>query len=278
MARTFSRFSKTIILIILGGAALVSLIPLAWLLSTSFKIRSDVFAVPPQLIPKHPTLSNYAYVWTQGDVAQYFMNSVLASAGTVLLNLAAATLLGYALGRLRFRGREVIFFLGLSTMIIPFASIMLPLFITARRLGLTNNLLGIIIPTSAVNLWLSVYILREAFRALPDTLEEAAVIDGCSRVRVFWNIMLPLVRAPMATAAILVFTLTWSDFLWPLVIMRDQSKFTISVGLQYFMSMLTSNWHDIAAIAVLASLPTTLVFLVLQRFLFSGVLSGSSKG
>ncbi|WP_055479988.1 carbohydrate ABC transporter permease [Sphaerimonospora mesophila] len=274
----FGPISRTVVVAILGIASVVAVGPMLWLVSTSFKDRGDVFAVPPEFIPADPTLDNYAYVWGQADVQQYFVNSLLVSAGTVLLNVSAAALLGFALGRFRFRGRRLLFLLGLSTMVIPFPAIMLPLFVATKEMGLTDNLLGIIIPTAAINLWLSVYILREAFGGLPDELEEAAVIDGCSPARLLFRVMLPLVKAPLATSAILVFTLTWSEFLWPLVIMRDHAKFTISVGLQYFMSTLTSNWHHIAAIAVIASLPVVVIFLVLQRYFFSDVLAGSTKG
>ncbi|MEU6411234.1 carbohydrate ABC transporter permease [Microbispora sp. NPDC046933] len=274
----FGPAGRVVIVAVLGVASLVAAGPLLWLVSTSFKSRGDVFTVPPEIVPAHPTLDNYAYVWGQADVQRYFANSLLVSLGTVLLNVSAAALLGFALGRFDFRGRGLLFLLGLSTMVIPFPAIMLPLFIAVKEMGLTDNLLGIIIPTSAMTLWLSVYILREAFRGLPDELEEAAVIDGCSPPRLLLRVMLPLVKAPLATSAILVFTLTWSEFLWPLVIMRDHAKFTISVGLQYFMSTLTSNWHHIAAIAVIASLPVVVIFLVLQRFFFSDVLAGSTKG
>lgn len=272
----FSTPTKLLVLAGLSAFAVFEVGPLLWLLSTSLKHRGDVFGTA--ILPSHPTLGNYGYVWSHADVQRYFINSLIASGGTVLLNVGVAAMLGYALARLRFRGRQAVFIIGLSTMVIPFQSIMLPLFLTARDLHLTNNLLGIILPTGAFNLWLSVYILREAFAHLPNELEEAARIDGCSRWRTFRSVLLPLVKAPLATASILVFTLTWSDFLWPLIIMRDPQHFTISVGLQYFMSTLTSNWHHIAAISVIAALPTLLLFLALQRYFFSGVLAGATKG
>jgi ABC-type glycerol-3-phosphate transport system permease component len=272
----FSTPTKLLILAALSAFAAFELAPLLWLISTALKHRSDVFGTA--VIPHDPTLRNFSYVWNQADVQRYFVNSLIVSTSTVVLNVSTAALLGYALARLRFRGRQALFVLGLSTMVIPFQSIMLPLFITARDLHLTNNLLGIIIPTAAFNLWLSVYILREAFAHLPVELEEAALIDGCSHWRIYRSVLLPLVKAPLATAAILVFTLTWSDFLWPLLIMRDPRHFTLSVGLQYFMSTLTSNWHHIAAISVIAAAPTLVLFLALQRYFFSGVLTGATKG
>lgn len=276
--KVFTPGGRAAVLAVLSAGAVLALAPIVWLVSTSFKERGDVFAVPPQLIPAAPTAANYAYVWNQADVQRYFVNSLIASGGTVLLNVSVAALLGFALARFAFRGRKLLFLLGISTMVVPFPAIMLPLFVATKDLGLTDHLLGIILPTAAVNMWLSVYILREAFAGLPRELEEAARIDGCAPARMFWQVMLPLVKAPLATSAILVFTLTWSDFLWPLIIMRDHTGFTISVGLQYFMSTLTSNWHHIAAVAVIASLPVVVVFLLLQRYFFTDVLSGATKG
>ncbi|GAA1626535.1 carbohydrate ABC transporter permease [Kribbella alba] len=278
MKQAFSVPGRVLILICLFVGSVAALFPLVWLLSTSLKKSSDVFAVPPQLIPTDPTLANFGYVWTAGGVQQYFLNSVIIAAGTVIINVGCATLAGYAFSRLHFPGRGALFVAVVATMVIPFPSIMISLFGITKTVGLYGSLFGVMIPLAAVNLWLSVYIMKNAFAALPLELQEAAFIDGASDGRVFLNVMLPLVKAPMATAAILVFTVSWSDFLWPLVVLRDPSSFPISIGLQYFMSMLTGNWHNITAIAILASVPTVAVFLLLQRYFFGGTLTGATKG
>src|SRR5690606_32547726 len=194
--KVFTPGGRAAVLAVLSAGAVLALAPIVWLVSTSFKERGDVFAVPPQLIPAAPTAANYAYVWNQADVQRYFVNSLIASGGTVLLNVSVAALLGFALARFAFRGRKLLFLLGISTMVVPFPAIMLPLFVATKELGLTDHLLGIILPTAAVNMWLSVYILREAFAGLPRELEEAARIDGCAPARMFWQVMLPLVKAP----------------------------------------------------------------------------------
>lgn len=278
MRHAFTLPGKVLILLTCTLAAALALLPLTWLVSTSLKDRSDVFAVPPQFVTLQPTLENYAYVWSSGGVQQYFVNSAIVSAGTVLLNVGCATLAGYALARIPVRGRAIFFTVVVGTMLVPFPSIMLSLFTTSRDLGLYGTHLGVMLPLAAVYLWLSIYIMKEAFAALPMELEEAAKLDGCNQGWIFLRVMVPLVKAPMATAAILVFTLTWSEFLWPLLILREQQDFTISIGLQYFLSALTSNWHHIAAVAVLASAPTVIVFLALQRFFFNDTLAGATKG
>jgi ABC-type glycerol-3-phosphate transport system permease component len=231
------------------------LLPLLWLLSVSLQRSGDVFAVPPPVLPSDPTLDHYAYVWSAGGVQGFFLNSVIVAVGTVVANVGCATLAGFALARLRFRGRQVAFSAILATMLVPFPSIMLSLFVVAKNLGLYGSLAGVVAP-----------------------LAEAAYLDGCSPLRTFVHVMLPLVKAPLATSSILVFTLTWSEFLWPLLILRLPEDFTITIGLQYFMSALTGNWHNIAAVAILASAPTVAVFLLLQRYFFSGHLTGATKG
>jgi ABC-type glycerol-3-phosphate transport system permease component len=278
MKQAFTLPGRVLILACLFVGSVAALFPVVWLLSTSLKKSSDVFAVPPQLIPTNPTLANFGYVWTTGGVQQYFLNSMIIATGTVLINVGCATLAGYAFSRLHFPGRGALFVAVVATMVIPFPSIMISLFGITKAVGLYGSPIGVMIPLAAVNLWLSVYIMKNAFAALPLELQEAAFIDGASDGRVFFSVMLPLVKAPMATAAILVFTVSWSDFLWPLVVLRDPSSFPISIGLQYFMSLLTGNWHNITAIAILASVPTVVVFLMLQRYFFGGTLSGSTKG
>lgn len=278
MSSPFTRSGRLTVVGVLTITVVAMLFPLLWLVSISLQADGDVFAVPPQLLPQPPTAANFQYVWGSSGVAGYFANSMIIAVGTVTINVGCATLAGYALARFRFRGRGALFAAVLATMLIPFPSIMLSLFVVSKNVGMYGSLIGVIVPLAAAFAWLSVYIMKEAFAALPVELEEAAFLDGCGHGWTFARVMLPLVKAPMATSAILVFTLTWSEFLWPLLILRDPGDFTISIGLQYFMSTLTGNWHNIAAVAVLASVPTVGVFLLLQKYFFSGTLTGATKG
>lgn len=278
MTSPFTRGGRLTIVGVLTLTTVAMIFPLLWLVSTSLQADGDVFAVPPQLIPDSPTTANFEYVWQTGGVQGFFVNSIVVAVGTVVVNVGCSTLAGYALARLRFRARGAIFSAILATMLVPFPSIMLSLFVVSKNIGMYGSLVGVVVPMASAYAWLSVYIMKEAFAALPIELEEAGFLDGCGHGRTFLRVMLPVVKAPMATCAILIFTLTWSEFLWPLLILRDADDFTISIGLQYFMSALTGNWHNIAAVAVLASVPTVAVFLLLQRYFFSGTLTGATKG
>ena len=278
MRNQFTLPGRVCVVITMALLSALMLLPLVWLLSVSIQRSGDVFAVPPPILPSDPTFDHYAYVWSAGGVQGFFLNSVIVAVGTVVANVGCATLAGFALARLPFRGRQAAFGTVLATMLVPFPSIMLSLFVVAKNLGLYGSLVGVVAPLAAAYAWLTVYIMKEAFAALPVELEEAAHLDGCSPLTTFLHVMLPLVKAPMATSAILVFTLTWSEFLWPLLVLRLPEDFTITIGLQYFMSALTGNWHNIAAVAILASAPTITVFLLLQRYFFSGHLTGATKG
>lgn len=253
--------------------------PFVWILSKAFESGGNVFQTPPNLLPENPTLSNFQYVWGSGDVPLYFINSLGVVTLTVLINLIVCVLIAYPLGRMAFKGKNAIFIAILSTMMVPFASIMLPIFLMTDKLHLTNTYLGVALPTSVVLTGaLGVYLLRQAFIVLPVELEEAARIDGCSEFGIFLKIMLPLVKPSLIALAIITFTLAWSDFLWPLIALTDPQKFTLPVGMQYFMSMLTANWEHISAVSVIACLPTVIIFIVLQRYFYASSLSGSIKG
>jgi len=257
-------------------AAFTMITPILWLLSTSLKTGETVFATPPSLIPRDPTLDNYRYVLESGDVPRYIVNSIVVSLLSVALNLVLSALVAYPLARMRFRGKKTLFIAILATMIVPFQSIMLPVFLITKQLGLVNTPIGVVLPTAVTAF--GVYLLRQAFLAIPYELEEAARIDGCNDFVIWYRIMVPLIKPSLATLAIITFTTTWSDFLWPVIVLQNPDKFTLTVGIQYFMSMLTSNWEHISAVSVIAVIPTVVLFLLLQKYFYAGTLSGSIKG
>lgn len=273
--KTILIYSVTVTLLI-ACTAIVMISPILWLLSTSFKTGETVFATPPSLIPKQPTLDNYAYVLSEGDVPLYIVNSLIVAVLSVILNLVLSALVAYPLARMRFRGRKTLFIAILATMVVPFQTIMLPIFLITKSIGLVNTLIGVALPTAVTAF--GVFLLRQAFMEIPMEMEEAARMDGCGDFRIWYRIMVPLVKPTLATLAIITFTTSWSDFLWPIVVLQDPDKFTLPVGMQYFMSMLTSNWQYIAAVSIIACLPTVVLFLLLQRYFYAGTLSGAIKG
>lgn len=251
--------------------------PFLWQLSTSLKGNGErVFGYPPQLTPHHPTLHHYAEVLDTVPVLHYASNCLVVALGSVVTNCLFGSMAGYALARMRFRGRAVAVGIFLATMIIPFESIMVSEFLVARSLHLTNTLLGVMLPLSASGL--SVLLMRNAFNRLPTEVEEAAVLDGADEWQRFWRIALPAARGSLAAVAIFSFVFAWDDFLWPLVVLSDPAKYTLTVGIQYLSGTFTNDQRVIAAGTMMAVVPLLVLFFALQRFFFKGVGEGAVKG
>jgi putative chitobiose transport system permease protein len=251
--------------------------PFLWLLVTALKGGAEnIFAYPPSLWPAQPTLDNFKQVWEAVPFGRYFFNSVLVAVVSVALNLVLASLAAFPLARMRFRGRESFFVVILATMMIPLPVIMIPLFILSQRLGLLNSYSGLILPT-AVSAF-GIFLMRQAFLAIPREIEEAAVIDGASPWQVFWQVMLPLTKPSLATLAIFVFVGSWGDFLWPLIVLKDPDLYTLPVGISYLAGTFSANWRLIAAGSVLSIIPIVAVFVGLQRFFIGGQTAGAVKG
>ncbi|MEU7636183.1 MULTISPECIES: carbohydrate ABC transporter permease [unclassified Streptomyces] len=251
--------------------------PFLWQLSTSLKgPGEDIYRYPPSLVPHHPTLANYAAVAQVVPVWDFALNSVKVAVANVLTNCAGAALAGYALARLRFRGRRVAVVVFIMAMLVPVESILIAQFLTMRQLQLNNTLLGVVLPAciGAMN----VLLMRNAFTALPYEVEEAAFVDGANAWQRFVRIALPSVKGTLAVVAVFAFMGAWDDFLWPLIVLSDQSKFTLTVGLNYLHGTFADNQRLVAAGSVIAVLPLIVMFACLQRYFFRGVGEGAVKG
>ena len=264
--------------LLLGAIALVMLLPLLWLISTSFKSPSEnIFQVPPQLIPEAPTFRNYVEVWRSNPFGRYFWNSTIIAVLTVGLNLLFCSLAAYPLARLAFRGREFLFSLIISTILIPFQIVMIPLYVLTVNLGLKNTYIGVIFP--AIASAFGIFLLRQAFLGVPKELEEAARIDGCSELGIWWHVMLPAVRPALVTLAIFVFIGSWSDFLWPLIVLEDVNYYTLPLGIaQLSGSSFSLDWRLIAAGSVISIAPVILFFVALQQFIVPTESGSGLKG
>jgi putative chitobiose transport system permease protein len=262
---------------LLGAIAIVMLIPLIWLISTSLKAPSeDIFQFPPQLLPSQPTLENFIQVWQTNPFGRYLFNSTLVAILTVCLNLLFCSLAAYPLARLNFWGREWIFTAIVSTIMIPFQIVMIPLYILTVQLGLKNSYLGIIFP--AIASAFGIFLLRQAFQGVPKELEEAARMDGCSELGLWWYIMLPSVRPALVTLAIFVFIGAWSDFLWPLIVLDDPNYYTLPLGVATLAGTFSLDWRAIAAGSVISILPILLFFLVMQHYIVPTEAGSGVKG
>ncbi|MFF4650860.1 carbohydrate ABC transporter permease [Streptomyces sp. NPDC001380] len=263
--------------LLLTAVLVLTVGPFLWQLSTSLKGNGErVFGYPPQLVPHHPTLRHYGEVLDTVPVLRYAGNSLVVAVGSVVTNCLFGSMAGYALARMRFRGRAVAVGVFLATMIIPFESIMVSEFLVARSLHLTDTLLGVMLPLAASGL--SVLLMRNAFRRLPAEVEEAAVLDGAGEWQRFRSIALPSARGTLAAVAVFSFVFAWDDFLWPLVVLSDPAHYTLTVGIQYLSGTFTNDQRVIAAGTMMAVVPLLALFFALQRLFFRGAGEGAVKG
>jgi len=257
--------------------AVLMLLPLLWLVSTSLKgPAEDIFTSPPALLPAQPSLEAYGRLFAAHPIGTYLLNSTIVSALAVLANLLFCSLAAYPLARLRFAGRGLVLALVVATILIPFQVVMIPLYLLMVQIGLRNTLWALILPQAATAF--GIFLLRQSFLAVPVELEEAARIDGCSPLGEWWNVMLPAARADLITLAMFVFIGTWSDFLWPLIILDDPGLYTLPLGLQQLASSFSLDWRLVAAGSVVSILPVLLLFVLLQRFILPRASGDAVKG
>ncbi len=272
-----TRLKTTFIYLVLGAIALIMLFPLIWLVSTSFKSATEnIFQFPPQLIPKSPTFQNFITVWKTNPFGVYLFNSTLVAVLTVGLNLIFCSLAAYPLARLNFLGRDVIFNVIVATIMIPFQIVMIPLYILTVQLGLKNSYLGVIFPSIASAF--GIFLLRQAFQGVPKELEEAARMDGSNDLGIWWHIMLPAVRPALVTLAIFVFIGSWSDFLWPLIVLDRPEFYTLPLGVAKLAGTFSLDWRLIAAGSVISIAPVLMFFVLLQRYIVPTDVSSGVKG
>jgi multiple sugar transport system permease protein len=251
--------------------------PFLWQLSTSLKgIGEDVFTRTPTFLPSQPTLDNYLEAMRTVPVLRFAGNSVIVAAISVLGNAIGATLAGYALARLPFRGRGVILGAILATMLLPGEATLVAQYLTVRQLGLADTLLGVALP-GAVGM-LNILLMRTAFLALPKEIDEAAIVDGANVWHRFRYVALPNVKGMLAVITIFAFIGAWDDFLWPLIVLTTPDNFTLTVGLQYLSGAFANNPRVVAAGTMIAFIPIVIFFACLQRYFFRGVDEGAIKG
>lgn len=256
--------------------AVVSLAPLLWMVSVSFMPAGEASRFPPPLLPSGATLANYHELFARTGMARNFANSLLVSGAITLGSLLINTMAGYAFAKLRFSGRDRIFQLLLAALVIPAQVAMLPLFLLMKQLGLVNSFGGVIVPALATVF--GIFLVRQYARGIPDELLEAARIDGASEWRIFFQVVLPMLKPVLVTLAIFTFMAAWNDFMWPLIVLTDQVHYTLPVALASLSREHIMDVEMMMAGAVITVLPVLLLFLLLQRYYLQGLLLGSVKG
>jgi putative chitobiose transport system permease protein len=273
-----SLWGRTLFLyVLLSSIALLMLFPLFWLLTTAFKSPTEnIFQFPPQLLPEKPTLENFIKVWQTVPFGRYLFNSTAIATLTVSLNLIFCSLAAYPLARINFRGGKLIFALVVSTIMIPFQIVMIPLYVLTVELGLKNTYFGVIFPNIASAF--GIFLLRQAFLAVPRELEEAAIIDGCGYLGIWWHVMLPSIKPALVTLAIFSFIGSWSDFLWPLLVLDRPEAYTLPLGVANLAGTFSLDWRLIAAGSLISIAPAIALFILLQKYIVSTDAGSGIKG
>ena len=256
--------------------ALVSLAPLLWMLSVSLMPAGEASHFPPPLLPSAVTGDNYHALLGRTGMARNFANSLLVAGAITLGSLLVNTLAGYAFAKLRFAGRERVFQLLLAALVVPAQVAMLPLFLLMKQLGLVNTYGGVVIPALASVF--GIFLVRQYARSIPDELLEAARIDGAGEWRIFFSIVLPMLKPVLVTLAIFSFMAAWNDFMWPLIVLTDQEHYTLPVALATLSREHIQDVEMMMAGAVVTVIPVLALFLLLQRYYIQGLLLGSVKG
>lgn len=272
------KFSRVLVTALCAVIGITMLLPLVWMISTSFKYEADVFTFPIEWIPRRTVgFDNYKEVWGETyQFGMYYWNSIKVTVISTALQLVVSAMGAYGFTKVNFKGRNALFLLYLATMMIPHQVTIIPQFLVMRELGLYNTHLGIILMlTFSVY---GVFLLRQNIMGLPDSLCEAARIEGANHWQIFWRVILPLLKPALATLTILKFVWTWNDYQTPLIMLNSRSLYTIQLGMSIFASESGSFYALTMAAAVSATLPLILLFLVGQKYVIEGIASGAVKG
>jgi multiple sugar transport system permease protein len=261
-------------LLILGAVATV--IPLAWMVSASLMPQGEATTFPPRLVPSRVTFEHYSSLFTNLNLGRAFLNSLFVALVATALSLLINSMAGYAFAKLRFRGRDRVFTVLVAAMAIPAQVAMLPLFLLLKSVGLVNTYAGVLIPYIATIY--GVFLVRQFMLSIPDDLLAAARIDGASEWRIYRSVVLPTARPVLATLAIFTFMSAWNDFMWPLIILTDDEKYTIPVAVANLSGEHFPDLELMMASAVLTIIPVLLLFFVLQKQYIAGMMAGSVKG
>jgi multiple sugar transport system permease protein len=272
----WTRFGSIILHAGVAALAIAFLFPFFWMISNAIRPNGEVLATPPRLLPSEYDWGNFAVAWFHLPFGQFFINSTIVAGCVTLITLVVSSLGGYAFARMHFPGRDALFSIYLGTLMVPQAVIVIPLFLMMSRLGWVNTFQGLILPVAFSSF--GTFLMRQFFLSIPKELEEAAMIDGASRLRILVSIFLPLALPAIGLLALFTFTGQWNSFLWPLIIVSDTSFSTLPLGLTAFQGQQGTDWNLLMAGAAISMLPGISLTLLLQRFIFKGIAISSGFG
>ncbi len=277
-ATDFQRLRRGLLInyLVLGAGAILMVVPFIWMISTSFKPQAETVSFPPRLFPINPTISNYIDVFDRANMGRLYWNTTFISVIKTVFNIYTSALLGYIFGKFVFRGRDIIFYILLSTWIIPFEVYLIPLYLMTVQVGWADTYTALIVPE--IFTIYAMFMFRQFMYTIPTELIDAARIDGAGEWYIFHRIIIPLSRAALFTLIAFYFMWNWNDFLWPLVVISSHDKYVITVGLATFVGEFWNQYGVIMAGASLAIIPILALFIAVQRFIIEGVVLTGLKG
>ena len=269
----------SLVYIVLSVGMIFVLLPFIWMISSALKPTEQVVSYTPQLIPSNPTLENFIYVLTKGNFLRFFLNSFIICACTITGHLVSGSIAAYGFARLRFPGRNVLFMLLLSTMMIPYHAYMIPRFMIIKTMGLYDTLAAIFLPYLFGGP-LYIFLMRQYFMTLPTELDDAARMDGCNTFQIYALILLPLAKPVLVTVGVLEFLAAWTSFLEPLIYLSTSNNFTVAIGLTLFQQGFGGNiqWGPLMAATTLSALPPLIVCFAAQKYILGGIAATGIKG
>lgn len=269
------RASSVLIGILLFLLAFLFLMPIVWVIFSSFKSAGELFSWPPSLIGKHPSLANYQKAIFEGDFAVYFFNSIFTSVVATILTVIVNVMSGYAFAKYQFKGQKLLFGIVLATLMVPLEVIMIPIFKVIVATHLYNSLWGLIIP--AVASPTAMFLVKQYYVGIPDAYMEAARIDGASETSIFLRIMFPMAKPIVSVLCIFSFMWRWNDYLWPKLVINSKEKYTMQLALANFSGEYSVDWNSLLAMSVISMIPVIIVFIGLQKYIIGGMTAGGVK-
>ena len=269
---------KTLIYSVIAVYLFITLAPLLWVLSTSFKPNQEAISFPPKLLPDAPTLDNYLFVLTDPNLVTSLFNSLLVSIGGTGLSVAVSALGAYAFARFEFKGKNLLMSTILGLFMIPVVINIIPLYIMLANVGLLNSLLALVLTFQILIIPLNIFLLKNYFETIPKELEEAALIDGCSKLRALWHIIVPMSIPGFLIAAILSFRFSWNEFVLPIVLSNKPDVMVFQVALYQFISLYRIDWGYLTAGINIALIPVVVLMLISQKRMIRGLTLGAVRG
>ena len=269
---------KTLIYSVIAVYLFITLAPLIWVVSTSFKPNQEAISFPPKLLPDAPTLDNYLFVLTDPKLVTSLFNSLLVSIGGTGLSVAVSALGGYAFARFEFKGKNLLMSTILGLFMIPVVINIIPLYIMLANVGLLNSLLALVLTFQILIIPLNIFLLKNYFETIPKELEEAALIDGCSKLRALWHIIVPMSMPGFLIAGILSFRFSWNEFVLPIVLSNKPDVMVFQVALYQFISLYRIDWGYLTAGITIALIPVVVLMLISQKRMIRGLTLGAVRG